>query len=156
MEIVFVAACAARVATGPVLTIASGADLTRAAAALAIVEAQAAQFVEECNDVRRLARTAVQKADTIDTARFLRRERQGHAERCRGAAKQRDELAAFQVIDWHQVPASQAQDIELAELSQRADCAERLLSRKSLANGGFGRQLRHDSSWIRLEIEASG
>jgi hypothetical protein len=48
------------------------------------------------------------------------------------AAQQRDELAPFQVIDWHQVPASQAQDIELAGFSQRADCAERLLSRDKL------------------------
>jgi hypothetical protein len=30
------------------------------------------------------------------------------------------------------------------------------LSRTSLANGGFGRQLPHDISWIRLEMEASG
>jgi hypothetical protein len=38
---------------------------------------------------------------------------------------------------------------------ERADCADWLFSRTSL-NGGFGWQLRHDSSWIRLEIEASG
>ena len=40
--------------------------------------------------------------------------------------------------------------------ARRSDSAERSLSRTSLENGGFGRQLRHDSSWIGLEMEASG
>jgi hypothetical protein len=40
--------------------------------------------------------------------------------------------------------------------SRRLDAAERPLELDKYGNGGFGRQLRHDSSWIRLEMEASG
>src|SRR5580692_13094137 len=61
---------------------------------LAAVEARPAQFFEECNDMRRVARAPAQEADTVDAARFLRSERQRHAERCRCATEKPDELAA--------------------------------------------------------------
>jgi hypothetical protein len=51
--------------------------------------------------------------------RLLRAGREGPDGR--GAADERDEIAAFQLIELHSMPASQAglQDIELARVSQR-------------------------------------
>src|SRR5262249_62022511 len=61
---------------------------------------------------------------------------------CRRAAEQRDELAPFQRIELHSVPASQGglQDIKLARRSQRVVIAAPRLSAYQRSFGGASRR----------------
>jgi hypothetical protein len=57
-----------------------------------------AQPIEEARELGRRSRQLVQNAKPINSTRFLRACR--HRPRRRGA-EQRDELASFQLIEWH-------------------------------------------------------
>jgi len=70
-------------------------------------EAVEAQFVKERNHGWRLAESRKKETNTISAARFLCA--RGERPRNGCAAEERDEIASFQLIEEHLIPASQGQ-----------------------------------------------